>query len=421
MGVRQLLARYAARRVHVLIVEVPGYWVVRAEAERRVGARGWCAATSPADADVLAVCGLPGPGLSEAIDRVWDQMPGPRVRIDLPEPDAVESALNHAFMHLVDIDMQRNDARERPRSPELSTNHHSADHGGHHHRDRDGTNHGAHGHLDHTMHETHHDHDHHDEHAQHQRMNHDAMEHGQMEHGEHQHMDHGDMDMAPAGIALAVGGDDRDGLEMDVLHVRLGPVLCYWPAGLVLHCSLQGDVLTQAEAWVVDSDCGNGSPVPNERHGAAARQCDHLVDVLALAGWERAAGIARAARDALVNEADPDHAGSLLAILQGKLRRSRVLRWSLRDIASLTAEDCNLLGLSTALAGDCYDRLLARVDMACKMLSNTPEPNALHANSTRIVDRLPHLVSGLDLAAARLAVASLGIDTAPGHTVAHHG
>lgn len=127
MGMTQLLARYAARRVHVLTVEAPGYWEVRAEAERRLGARGWCAATSPADADVLAVCGMPGPELSEAIDRVWDQMPGPRVRIDLPEPDAVESALHRAFMHLVDIDMQRNDARERPQSPDLSTHHHSAD------------------------------------------------------------------------------------------------------------------------------------------------------------------------------------------------------------------------------------------------------------------------------------------------------
>ncbi|ETA92096.1 hypothetical protein O982_24455 [Mycobacterium avium 10-5581] len=418
MGMTQLLARYAARRVHVLTVEAPGYWEVRAEAERRLGARGWCAATSPADADVLAVCGMPGPELSEAIDRVWDQMPGPRVRIDLPEPDAVESALHRAFMHLVDIDMQRNDARERPQSPDLSTHHHSADHRGHHQMDHDAMNHGEHGDIDHAMH---HETGHHDEHGKHQGMSHDAMEHGQMEHDEHQHMDHGDMDMAPAGIALAVGGDDRDGLEMDMLHVRLGPVLCYWPAGLVLRCSLQGDVLTEAEAWVVDSDGDHGSPVPDGRHGAAARQCDHLVDVLALAGWGRAAGIARTARDALVNEPDHDHAGSLLAILHGKLRRSRVLRWSLRDIASLTAEDCDLLGLSTALAGDCYDRLLARVEMAREMMSNTLEPNAFHVNSTRIVDTLPHLVGGLDLATARLVVASLGVDTAPGRTGARHG
>jgi hypothetical protein len=208
---------------------------------------------------------------------------------------------------------------------------------------------------------------------------------------------------------------------MDVLHVRLGPVLCYWPAGLVLRCSLQGDVLTDVEAWVVDSDRGNGNPVPYGRHCAAARQCDHVVDVLALAGWGRAAAMARTARDALVNEADQDYVGSLLAKLHGKLRRSRVLRWSVRDIASLTAQNCDLLGLPTALAGDCYDRLLTRVDMVQKVLSNTLEPNEFYANSAEIVDTIPHLVRGLDLATARLVIASLGIDTAPGPTKGHHG
>ena len=381
MGLTQLLARYAVRRIHVLIVETPGHWVVRAAAERQLRSRGWCVATSPADADVLAVCGRPGPELSKAIDRVWDQLPGPRVRIDVSDLHAVDSVLERAAVQLLDIRMHRNDARERAPSPDLSSGPDRAEHG------------------------------------EHQHMNQGAMEHcgehGHMDHGSHEHMNHGGMDMTPAGIALAEGGDDRDGLEMDVLHLRVGPVLCHWPAGLVLRCSLQGDVLTQAEAWLVDSHGGNSNPPPEGRNHAAARQCDHVVDLLELAGWKRAAAIARTARDGLLGEPNLDHLGLLLDSLHGRLRRSRMLRWSLRDIASLTVEDCDRLGLPVVLAGDCCDRLLTRVDVVRQALSNPVTFKGFHAASSRIVDALPHLVAGLDLATARLVIASLGIDTAP--------
>ncbi|MCV7075769.1 hypothetical protein H7I94_08630 [Mycobacterium szulgai] len=374
MGMTQLLARCAARRAHVLTVEAPGYWVVRAETELRFRARRWCAATSPADADVLAVCGVPGPELSEATGRVWDQLPGPRVRIDVPDLQTVDSALERAAAELVDIDMHRNDARERIQSPNLSGDHDHADHGRPHQQD----------------------------HAQHA--------HGG--YGEHQHMDHGAMDMAPVGIALAEGGEDRDGLEMDELHVRVGPVLRYWPAGLVVRWALHGDVLAGTQAWMLDSNLGNCRP-PSDLRDGAARHCDHVVDVLELAGWPCAATIARTARDTLLREPNSARGRSVLDTLHRKLRRSRVLRWSLRDIASLTVKDCDGLGLPAALAGDCYDRLLARVDIVRRALSEPLEPNVLRVAAAGIVDTLPHLVDGLDLATARLLIASLGIDTAP--------
>ncbi|MHA7653699.1 hypothetical protein ACX9NE_28315 [Mycobacterium sp. ML4] len=346
-------------------------------------------ATSAADADVLAVCGTAGPELSEAIDRVWEQMPGPRVRVELSDSHAVESALYRAAMQLVEVDRHRQDARERAQSPERSGDHHGV------------VNHPEHGHMDHST------------------MNHAG--HGHMDHGGHQHNHHSAMDMAPAGIALAEGGDDRDGLEMDVLHVRLGPVLCYWPAGLVVRCSLQGDVLTRAEAWVVDKDFDYGNPPPETGNRAAARYCDHVVDLLALAAWPGAETIARSARDQLLSDMDAGRAASLLDTLHRKLRRSRTLRWSLRDIASLTPEDCRNLELPTALAGDCYDRLLAQVDKARQALANPAEPHGVTKPSISVIDALPHLVSGLDLATARLVIASLGIDTAFEHLGGHHG
>lgn len=405
MGLTQRLARCAARRAHVLIVEAPGFWVVRAEAERRIHARGWCEATSAADADVLAVCGTPGPELNEAIEQVWDQMPGPRVRVEMSDSEAVESALDRAAMQLLEVDRHRQDARERAQSPEPSGDHHGA------------VNHAEHEQMDHgTM--NHAEHEHHG-HTDHNSMNH--AEHGQMDHGGHQHDHHSAMDMAPAGIALAEGGEDRDGLEMDVLHLRLGPVLCYWPAGLVVRCSLQGDVLTRAEAWVVDKDFDYGNPPPETGNHAAARHCDLVVDLLALAAWPGAAAIARSARDELLTDVDAGRVASLLDTLHRKLRRSRTLRWSLRDVASLTPEDCTNLELPTGLAGDCYDRLLAQVDMARHALANPVKPRGATTPSNSLIDSLPHLLSGLDLATARLVIASLGIDTRFGHLGGRHG
>jgi hypothetical protein len=134
--------------------------------------------------------------------------------------------------------------------------------------------------------------------------------------------------------------------------------------------------------------------------------------LLALAAWPAAAAIARTARDELLNDADASHAAALLQTLERKLRRSRTLRWSLRDIASLTPEDCKTLELPTTLAGDCYDRLLARVDMARHALTKTAEPNRGATATNSGLDALAHLVTGLDVGTARLVIASLGIETA---------
>lgn len=64
MGVTRLLARLAVRSARVLVVEAPGQWLTRVELEQQMLRRGWGTAWTPADADVLAVCGAPGPELS---------------------------------------------------------------------------------------------------------------------------------------------------------------------------------------------------------------------------------------------------------------------------------------------------------------------------------------------------------------------
>ncbi|VAZ93724.1 hypothetical protein [Mycobacterium pseudokansasii] len=380
MGMTEALSRYALRRVHVLTVEVPGEWVLRAAVEQGLAHRGWCAAVSPADADVLAVCGVPGAQLADVVDLIWDQLPGPRARIDVGDMHEVDAALRRAAAALLDCGRQREDARNRaasPTKPNKVADQHEADHGAMHH----------------------------------------DMDHG----GMHDHMGHGDMDMAPAGIALAEGGEDRDGLEMDVLHLRLGPVLAHWPAGLVLRCSLQGDVIVDAEPWWVDSEHRHGCAVnPVQDRECAARQCDHIEDLLALAGWSRAAGTARQTRDLLLGGSDAGQAQAQLDKLDRVVRRSRLLRWSLRNLGPLTAEDLNRRQLPVALSGDTYDRLLTRIGQTRELLSEPLSANIFRSDLTRISDMLPHLVRGLDIASARLVIASLGIDSgASGESGAH--
>ncbi len=393
MGVGALLASYACCRAHVLLAEVPGHFELRASVERSLFGRGWCPALSPADADILAVCGVPGPEFAKIIDLIWDQMPGPRVRIEIQDFHSVDSALTSGGAELLDTGRHRRDAAQRgqvvdPGSVDGLASSEACEAQGDSNPDMDNVD------MDHG--------------------GHDDMDHGGHEQMDHEHMDHGGMEMAPAGIPLAVGADDRDGLEMDVLHVCLGPVLAYWPSGLVLKCSLRGDVVADADAWVVDAERDGGTPgVPAKRAAPleAARECDHLTSLLALAG-SSAADQARQIRDLLLDEpAAVGRAQLLLEKLLRTLRRSWLLRWSLRDLAQFSGADAERCRLPAALGGDTYDRLLAHIDNALAFLSSSPR--AFRVDPSDVIGALPELVRGLEVATARLVVASLGVDIAP--------
>jgi hypothetical protein len=223
------------------------------------------------------------------------------------------------------------------------------------------------------------------------------------------------MDMSPGGIPLAVGGADRDGLEMDVLKVRLGPVLPHWPAGLVLHCSLQGDLLTQARAEVFGAEAEGG-----EEADARARGLDNLVSVLALAGWDDAAAQTRKIRDAALGSEDELADRDGLERLRRKVRRSRALRWSLRGLCPLTEDEVRHQRLPVDVVGDTYDRLLRMVDRATSSGGGESRHDVRPAVWT---EHLAQLVVGLDLAAARLVLASLDLHELQAddahHEVAH--
>lgn len=419
MGLSPFLARLAVQATRVLVVEAPGQWATRMELEQQLLRRGWRIASSPAQGDVLVVCGAPGPELSDLANRLWEQMPGPRVRIGIASPGAVVPALDNATALLLDTSHHRTDARERAQEPSMSDHANNADGEGHE------------GHVGHEGHEEHQGHGGHSDHEEHaDRQAHEGHEdhgghgghEGHADHGGHEgHEGHGDMDMAPAGIPLAEGGEDRDGLEMDVLHLPLGPVLPFWPAGLVLHCSLQGDVVVDATASVIDAtEHRAGAPGrPTDHASATVTQCDQVMALLALAGAEDLADCARRARDGILT-GDPGAARDAVERLHRKVRRSRLLRWSLRGVLPLGPADLERHGLPGHCLGDAHDRLLAQLERIRVEVGGATPDRADGGSAQESADKLtvpwavvPDLVTGLELGTVRLAVASLDLGSHP--------
>jgi hypothetical protein len=389
-----LLLRIAARRPHVLVVAVPGATGVRLALEAALARRGWPIAAGPADADVLAVAGSPGPELAAVVDAVWEQVPAPRARIEVPAPADVDDRLDAAAALLAEVEHQRTQV----------VNGHEAHGGQGEHGERGGeVRHGGHG-----GHPDHHEHTEpvgepaqHSGHAGHGsghgghpgRHEHDgesAEDHAG--HGGGHHHGHGGM---VAGLPMAELGPDRDGLTLDRLHLPLGPVLPDWPAGLVVRVTLQGDVIQEATAEVLDA----GHAVPFEWPDAAARELDGLARFLGVAGWPRAAAQARRLRDAVLAG---DRIEAEAAALARRIRRSRTLRWLIRGIPAGPTDVVALLAAR-----------LAAVEAAPAGLDR---PGGSPA-------QLGDLLVGAELAAARLIVAALDPDTdrAATGTGAGHG
>jgi hypothetical protein len=339
MDLTALLLRIAARRPHVLVVAVPGATGVRLALEAALARRGWPVAAGPADADVLAVAGAPGPQLGAVADAVWEQVPAPRARFEVRVAADVDELLDTASAQLADVDHQRS----APRTPQQR--HHG----------------GPAGHAGVAAN----DHDHHHDH----------------------HHGHGG---TVAGLPMAELGPDRDGLTLDRLHVPLGPVLPDWPAGLVVRVTLQGDVIQEASAEVLDAGRAEAFVWPS----AAARELDGLARFLGVAGWPSVAGRARRLRDAAIAG---DEVGAGAAALVRRIRRSRTLRWVLRGIPEV----------ATLL-----ERRLAAVEGAS---GSAVGPERGDPSATRLAD----VLVGAELAAARLIVAAVDPDT--GRVVAGHG
>lgn len=342
-------------------------------AEEDIARRGWVEALSPGDADILCVCGDVPNGGDDGLERLWNQMPGPRSRTRAGRPDDVHALLDHCAAELADEDHQRQ--AEQGRTSE-------------HERNDGGTD--SHGDMDHEGMESHEDMDDGD-------MDHDGMEsHGDMDHGG---MDHGGMDMPmPGGIPLAGEGKDRDGLDLDVLKLPLGPYLPLWPAGLVLRCELQGDVVFAAAVEYAFHPPAVGSDRPHSRERAVViRRMDLAARLMKLAGADQAARI-RAVRDAARSGAGMEECLQRLDAEASRLRRNWLLRRTLHGVGRIPQGTA-----AGELAGtDAWERLLRMVDPAAAHSTTALDPQ----------NTLPGLVRGQELFVARLIVASLDLQPA---------
>lgn len=444
----------ASARPHVLIAAVPGYANLRIAAEAAAARRHTVFATSAADADILLVAGRPGPQLTRAIDVLWAQLPGPRARVRVATAEDLDDAFAVATDILADTDTQRADAQARadtwttpggpadtrdtavariipaasqdrddsdnmpdpqpcpPPDPVDAVPHQpGADHTAHGKDVVDSGMHGGHP----GGHEMGKDQQPRDVHAGH------LADTSRAASSPVHDMDSmGEMQM-PGALMMPDRAEDRDGLKLDVLHVPLGPFLPGWPAGLVIHTRLQGDIIQAAHAQILDhslddpalddppvaDDPGGDANVTDPARAVAA--LDALAALLTAADWHHAGAEARALRDDL--RADPTRADApvRLSRLARRVARSRVLRARGALLGSIDPREAG-----PDLCGDSLARWLRWLAIAATAVStgSPGRPPTVPQRTSTTRQRLEHatrLIVGLDLSAARILIASLDI------------
>ncbi|MEV6791905.1 hypothetical protein AB0M87_07910 [Streptomyces sp. NPDC051320] len=432
MDVTGLALRAAAARPCVLLATLPGGTAARLQAERLSRLRDWPLAATPAQADLLLVVGPDSPHLHAAVNRLWQALPAPRARVHAPDADFIEAALEAGQTQLGSPAVQREHVEasaETFRNDDDGAPDHQESSGGAHHEDEDEG--AAHGHAGA-----------HGEHAD-----------GNGGHGGRQ------MEM-PGGLPMAEQGEDRDGLMLDRLHVPLGPFLNDWPVGLTIHLVLQGDVIQQADLEVPRPPTA-GAPAPfwvqpwmraaagepvsvgeGARRRAAAR-LDGLARLLSVAGWPAEAVAARRLRDDLLAGAPASEVVPRLDRFARRVGRSRTLAWLTRGIGHVSTREAREAGVSgpAAHAGgdvtDRYRRWLADIRRDVGRMDELPllQPaveesprgywKADDPPSAALIRLLPKLLTGAEMAAARLIVAGLDPDpdelAASGREVTAHG
>ncbi|WP_262505118.1 hypothetical protein [Streptomyces sp. TRM68367] len=449
MDLTAVLLRAAAIRPRVLLVTMPAGVRVRLAAERELRVRDLPLALTPAEADILLIAGPRCPDLDEAVDRLWQDMPAPRARVRAEQVEDVAGVIDAACAQLADAAGQRAGTESAATSSHDGHTGNSPDAADDSHGDRQ---HGDNSDGDHYRGDQRHQAGAGGEgHANHQQGGDDDGSgegdgEGQGHSGHEGHGGHGGGEMEmPAGLPMAEQGPDRDGLTLDQLHVPLGPLLADWPSGLTLRLTLQGDVVqeTQVEMAVPHDAAAVASfwsepwdrAVAGERVGVgeaarrrAAARLDSLGRFLAVAGWPAEATAARRLRDDLLAGAAADVVLPRARRLARRVGRSRTLYWLTRGIGPLTASDAADAGVGGPAAradGDVPARYrlwlatmlddLARLEDASVLDPSREEGprgrlGGARPPSAALVEVLPRLLEGAELAAARLIVASLDPD-----------
>ena len=205
---------------------------------------------------------------------------------------------------------------------------------------------------------------------------------------------------------MAGTGPDRDGLELDVLQVSVGPVLPGWPTGLVMHAAMQGDVLSDVTlAWSDDRPPGQpADPGP-------WWVLDAVAQFLLVAGLRAEAQLAATGRDDLRSR-EPDRVarGRRIARTVARcIRRSAALRWSVRGVGILPGSSGPD---GDGESGDVWQRVTAWCDALDRLEdrptaagTERPEVSGQQREPVGLAE-LAAALEGAELATARLTVAS---------------
>lgn len=378
----------AKAEIRLLLVPSPGGTAVRLAVECAVRQRGWRAAASAADANMIIVAGPRIASVQPYVRQLWATVPAPRIRVEIQAPADVAETLDAAATRVRSDGGRLENAT--PAEPEV---------------------------VEPPEHDHAHDH------------------HGSAETPAHEHRgnDHGhDMSsMAmPGGIAMADRAEDRDGLKLDVLTVPLGPATPDWPTGLLVRTTVQGDVIAQAEVSTLTSEqptdafwsrpwsratAGETVTLAEAYRWRIARRLDSSATLLSVAGWDDASITARRLRDDLLST--PPSAGTVRQLRRwtARMARSRMLRWTLAGMGA-TAPGSSA---PSRLAGDAFDRLAATLDEVSNVLESLGDEGPLAvddfpadpATDTEwVLAMLPDLLAGTEFAQARLIVASFDPD-----------
>jgi hypothetical protein len=232
----------------------------------------------------------------------------------------------------------------------------------------------------------------------------------------------------PFGRPLPERADDRDGLKLDYLPVRIGPLFAPFPAGLALDVKLQGDVIQQATLEnFSDASTNSGSifhralteqVAVRDLELARARSHLHwLSDAVAVAGppslSERILRLAQR-----VAPGDGDHVRTLGRML----RRRGFLGWSTRGVGILKADA--LKGVSGPVARASGIPIDARIeDPSYQLLGFEPVLHEAADAAARWLQRIREAAQALDLAdrSGDARTGAAGITESPRGVLTEHG
>jgi hypothetical protein len=206
----------------------------------------------------------------------------------------------------------------------------------------------------------------------------------------------------PYGRPLPERADDRDGLKLDQLPLRVGPLFGPFPTGLCLDVKLQGDVIQEATF----DDLADAAPRSSIFHQALqrpvavrelelARARSHLhwlSDAVAIAGpGSLSERILRLAARLAPSDGDAVRA------LERTLRRRGFLSWATKGVGVLAPDDLSrITGPAARASGAATDSRTE--DPAYAALDFEPVRQEMGDAAARWLQRLREAVQSLELA-----------------------